>query len=336
MEHVAIDIGGRLSQICVRAADGTVLEEKRVGTTEVPKYLGRRPMSRVVLETCTEAFRLADAALELGHEVRVVPGSLVRSLGVGARGLKTDRRDARILSEVSTRINLPSVHIPSATSRRQKAESGMRDALVATRTKLINTVRAWLRAQGIRVGCARREYLPTRVREACKGGVPGFVEHQLVAIEQLSAHIHEADCELEREAKTSDVCRRLMTVPGVGPVTAIRFVATLDDATRFPTAHHVESYLGLVPGENSSSDRIRRTAITKAGSTALRRVLVQAAWCARRSKGVHPMVLWAQEVQKRRGKFVAALALARKIAGILFAIWRDGTIYQSARAATLH
>jgi transposase len=116
-------------------------------------------------------------------------------------------------------------------------------------------------------------------------------------------------------------------VPGVGPVTAIRFVAALDESKRFTTVAQVQSYLGLTPGENSSSDRKRRTGITKAGPPAVRAALVQAAWAARRSRDRHPMVTWSLEVEKRRGKHVAILALARKLSTILFAIWRDGTFY---------
>jgi hypothetical protein len=160
VEHVGIDLGARLSQVCVRSPEGTVLEERRVETAELQKYLLGRPTSRVVVETCTEAFKVADEALELGHEVRVVPASLVRSLGVGARRLKTDRRDAQVLSEVSARIELPSVHIPSTRSRTRKSENGMREALVEARTKLINTVRAWMRGQGKRVGTGQAESLP--------------------------------------------------------------------------------------------------------------------------------------------------------------------------------
>jgi hypothetical protein len=111
MDHIAIDLGGLESQICVRGPDGQVLEEVRQRTARLGSYLKKRPPARVILETCAEAFRVADAALELGHEVRVVPATLVGSLGVGSRGVKTDRRDAQILSEVSTRIDLPSVHI---------------------------------------------------------------------------------------------------------------------------------------------------------------------------------------------------------------------------------
>jgi hypothetical protein len=84
----------------------------------------------VVVETCAEAFCVADAARQLGHETRVVPATLVKTLGVGARRLKTDQRDARALSEVSCRIDLPSVHIPTTESRDRKTMCGMREALV--------------------------------------------------------------------------------------------------------------------------------------------------------------------------------------------------------------
>jgi transposase len=119
MEHLAIDLGGKESQICVRRSDGQIVEERRCRTATLPAYLATRPWSRVVVETCSEAFGIADAAPGLGHEVRVVPGTLVRSLGVGARRVKTDRHDAQVLSQVSSRIDLPSVYVP--VGRRESA-----------------------------------------------------------------------------------------------------------------------------------------------------------------------------------------------------------------------
>jgi transposase len=328
MEHLALDLGGRESQVCIRSADGQVLLESRVPTAHLGKVLQKRPPSRVVMETCAEAFRIADRARELGHQVRVVPAGLVRTLGVGARGVKTDVRDARVLSEVSTRIDLPSVHIPTQESRERKSLCGMRDALVSSRTQQINTVRGWMRGQMIRVRSGKAETFPSRAREALsQQQTPSYVQRQLRSIDELTAHILEADKELEALAKKDPTCPRLMTVPGVGPVTAIRFVAALDQSERFSSVAQVQSYLGLTPGENSSSDRTRRTGITKAGPAALRASLVQAAWAARRTRGNHPMLTWVAEVEKRRGKNVAIVALARKLSAILFAIWRDGTFY---------
>jgi transposase len=113
----------------VRSSDGKIVEEKRLDTARLKEFLEKKEKSRVIVETCAEAFGVADVALELGHEARVVDATLVRTLGVGARRTKTDQRDAQILSEVSCRIDLPSVHIPSEVSRRRKTLCGMREAL---------------------------------------------------------------------------------------------------------------------------------------------------------------------------------------------------------------
>lgn len=338
MNHVAIDLGSRESQICVRSADGTVLTEDRWPTRSLGKYLAKLPASRVVMETCAEAFQVADVAQESGHEVVVVPGMLVRALGVGARGLKNDVRDARNLSEASCRMaKLPSVHIPSARSRELKTVCGMRDALVGARTKVLNTVRGWLRAQALgrpSAGCVLT--FPRRIKallEKHHRPLPGFVARQLATIDHLTEQVVQADRELEQDAKSDPVCRRLMSVPGVGPVTALRFLAAIDEIKRFTNAHSVRSYLGLTPGENSSSERQRTTSITKAGAKHLRWCLVQAAWTARRTRKDDPMSLWAKQIEIRRGKAIATVALASKIAGILFALWRDGNSYQASRSA---
>lgn len=329
MDHVAIDWGAKESQICVRSPDETILETRRVRTAQLGEYLARRPPSRVILETCTQAFSIADQARSLGHEVRVVPATLAPALGVGARRTKTDRRDAEALSSASCRIDLPSVHIPSAESRARKQLLASRDALVRTRTLLINSVRAYLRSDG-RSLRATPCTLAGRLR-ASGWPLPVHVESLLVMLDAVNAELKRLTREVVELAHHDAVCIRLMTVPGVGPITALRFRAVLDDVSRFCSAHQVESYLGLVPGQRSSSQSVHRLGITKAGSGPLRACLIQAAWCARRCRVIPPMVAWSLEVEKRRGKFVAVVALARKIAGVLFALWRDGTEFDPMR-----
>lgn len=332
MKHVAIDLGGRESQICIRDSDGTIVEERRYQTRLLPRLMKGWEPRRVIVETSAEAFAIADAALTSGHEVRVVPATLVKTLGVGDRGMKTDKRDARKLSEVSCRIDLPSVHVPSELSRRLKSVCGNREELIECRTKLINNARGWLRTQLWRVRTGVTSTFPVRVREhsaTTEQLLPDYIERTLTLIEAITIQIRVADNELEGIAKTHPICQRLMTVPGVGPVTSIRFLAAIDDVTRFRNAHALQSYIGLTPGEHSSSDSERRTGITKAGPTKLRRTLVQAAWCGIRSRSEDPMLRWARELATRKHKFIAVVALARKLAGILFAIWRDGTTYRT-------
>jgi len=230
------------------------------------------------------------------------------------------------------------VHVPEPRSQARKGECALREALVTTRTKLVNTVRGWLRGQA--AGPLRRctpPTLPARVRAhlAAHGQVvPDAVERVLHVIEALTGQIRAADAALTALAQEDAVCRRLMTVPGVGPVTAVRFAAAVDDVQRFPRASAVQSYLGLVPGEDSSAERRRITGITKAGPSRVRWTLIQAAWCVRRLRPQDPAVQWARRVESRRGRPVAAVALARKLAGILYALWRDGTVYDPQYPAT--
>jgi transposase len=329
MEHLAIDWGGRESQICARSSDETIVDGRRIRTANLGKYLAQRPPSRVIIEASTQAFSIADQARALGHEVRVVPATLAPTLGIGQRRTKNDRRDAETLSRVSCRIDLPSVHIPSKQSRDTKAICASREALIRSRTLLINSIKAWLRSDG-RTVTGTPEYFPQRMRVAIDA-LPPHIEQLLAVLDTINAQLKKADREIRSLARNDSICRRLMTAPGVGPVTAVLFKAVLDDISRFKSAHLVESYLGLVPGERSSSDRQHRLGITKAGSTRLRWLLIQAAWCARRCRKVPPIVEWSLEVEKRRGKHVAAVAFARKLAGVMFAMWRDGTEFDAMR-----
>jgi transposase len=340
MDHVAIDLGGRESQICIRSKDGQIVEEDRRATRSLGRYLVTRAPSRVVMETCAEAFAVAEKAREAGHDVVVVPSMLVRSLGVGHRGIKTDVRDARNLSEASCRMErLPSVHLPSKESRNRKAMCSVREALIQVRTKLINSIRGWTRSQGL--GTVRSGSPTTfskRVRELVEAQsqkIPSYVERTLISLACLNGQIAEADDELEEIAKTDPTCKLMMTAPGVGPISALRFVAAVDRVDRFPNAHRIESYIGLTPGEKSSSDKKQRTGLTKAGAVKVRWVFIQAAWAARRYYKDDPVVQWSLEVEKRRGKHVAVAALARKLVGMLYAMWRDQRPYdRSYRSRT--
>lgn len=338
MEHVGIDLGGKESQVCRRSADGTILEEVRLLTSRLPSYVRTLAPCRVILETCAEAFWVADVAKEAGHDVRVVPAAQVRALGVGARGLKTDLRDARALSLASCRVDLPGVHVRSALARERAAACGLRQALVRSRVQLVNAVRGQARTRPDPLPRANPESFPQRVRghlEKTQKEVSPDVERVLRAVETLNEQIREGDRALKERAEADETCRRLMSIPGVGPVTALRFSAVVDEVSRFGGAHAVEAYLGLTPGERSSGSRRRRTGITKAGPAELRWTLVQAAWSLARSKPQDPMTRWARGIAERRGWKIAITALARKLAGVLFALWRDGSVYKPRPAPEL-
>lgn len=339
MNHVAVDLGSKQSQLCVRSQDGRISQEVRVKNSDLGKAFGVLEKSRVVLESCSEAFAVADLAIAAAHEVNIVPAGLARSLGVGQRGVKTDKKDAQNLSLASCRMEtLPKVHLPSVEARELRALLTSRSELVGTRTALTNTVRGWMRTQLLSSPPRTRvDNFPERIRVAALNfprGLPIHIERLLKVIELLNGQIQEADKELEQLASRDEVCRRLMSVPGVGPVTSTTFRSTVDDVSRFKTSHAVASYLGLTPGENSSGEKKQRTGITRAGAVRVRTALVQAAWSAWRSRPADPMVNWARGVAQRRPRQVAIVALARKMAGILFALWRDGSEYEPMKSST--
>ena len=200
-------------------------------------YLARRPTSRVIVETCAEAFGVADAATELGHETRVVPATLVKTLGVGARRHEdgSARRSGAERGVVPNRSAVGHIPKPSRESGRRCAGCAMR--WWAHERRSINTVRGWLRGQGRRI---EREVAAhsTASRDRLAGTAADYVERQLLVIDVLT----DADRRGRRRAGELGRGRRdlsrLMTVPGVGPLTALRFVAAIDDVifTCRPTA----------------------------------------------------------------------------------------------------
>jgi transposase len=337
MEHIAIDLGSRESQICVRSERGDILDERRYLTPDLKSYLAKRaPGARVLLESSAEAFTVADWARQCRHEAHVVPSSLVRALGVGERGLKNDQRDARKLSEMDCRIQVPSIHIPSQMHREHQARVTARAALVEVRTKLVNTVRSFLRMKAMPQVRATPNTLAKNIRLVLlktPDGVPDFIELLLVSIEGLNAQIEKADEALEQVADSDPVCKLLRTMPGVGVVTSVSFAAAIDDVSRFDSSAKVASYLGLTPGERTTGFKPRATGLTKAGSTRVRWTLNQAAWTLVRTRPDDPMVKWFQDVAGRRGKKVAITALCRKMSGVLFAMWRNQTPYNPTKAA---
>src|SRR5215207_6344218 len=147
----------------------------------------------------------------------------------------------------------------------------------------------------------------------------------------LNEQIKAADEQLARLVKEDEVVARLCTAPGVGPETATSFVSTLDEASRFAGPKQARAYLGLVPSERSSGERQQRGHISKAGPGRARRMLVEAAWTVLRRRSTANAALheWGARIAARRGARVAVVALARKLAGILYAMWRDGTKFEA-------
>lgn len=210
-----------------------------------------------------------------------------------------------------------------------RRQLNIRRALVETRAQYAMTIRGLAREQGCSLRSCDTEQFVANVRKAkLSEGVRTTIEPLVAMLGLLEVQLAAVEQRLEELCATEPVVAQLMTVPGVGPVVAACFVSVIDEARRFRTAHQVESYLGLVPSEDTTGGKRRLGTITKQGNSYLRAVLVQAAWALLRKPGrTDPLQCWALAIAERRGKRIAVIALARRLSGVLWAMWRDGTVY---------
>ena len=335
MDHVGMDVGKRESQIAVITEAGELIEKRiRTERERLVEFFKSRPHSRI--EDSRGGFDewVARVLEDLGHEVVVADPNYAPMYAQRSRRVKTDKRDAQALAEACRLGAYRPAHRTSEEQRHVRAVLGVRDKLVRTRAGLVTLVQALLSGEGIRVPTGSSECFEMRLEKLdLAEHLRAEIAPLLALLGPLSEQIERLDEQLSALAVKDERVKRLLTMPQIGPVTAVSFVATLDDAGRFRGAHQEEAYLGLVPREWSSSEVQRRGRITKAGNARMRWLLVEAAWrVATHKKRPDTLALrgWADRIARRRGKRVAIVALARKLSGILYAMWRDGTVYDPA------
>jgi len=331
MEYIGIDVHKNESQVCLVTGDGEILE-RRIATRrdKFAELLGVRSPARIVIEASTESEWVARCLEELGHEVIVADPNFSPMYATRSRRVKTDRRDAQALMDACRLGAFRAAHRTSEPQRDVRARLTARDALVRTRTRLILVLRALYRREGLRIRSGEAATFATRLREVdAPANLLELRDQLLRVLLAVNEELSRLDVRFRDLAQSDATVRRLTTIPGVGPITAAAFVSILDSVDRFERAHEVEAYLGLVPSEASSGERRQRGGVTKAGNGRMRWLLVESAWIIMRSRREDTRHLreWAERITLRRGRKIAALALARRIAGILFAMWRDGTSY---------
>jgi len=315
--------------------DGELME--RAVRTERERFaiaLKAHRGARVLLEAGTESEWVARSLEQLGHEVIVADPNYAPMYARRQRTVKTNRRDARALAEACRLGAYRPAHRTSDPQRRVRARIAVREALVRTRSRYVVLIGSLLRQEGLHLPGGAPETFLTRLQTVT---VPEPLQQaiapMLPVLETLHEQIRKADRELEALSRTDPRVRRLRTTPGIGPVTAATFVATVDRVDRFAGPHQLEAYLGLVPREDSTGDHCRRGPITKAGNTRLRWLLIEAAWSIVNYPRSETASLraWTLRLAVRRGRPRAVVALARRLAGILFAMMRDESVYDPKR-----
>lgn len=328
MLHVGVDLHKQYSQVSTLDQRGEIREERieHEGGAMEGFLQGLEPGSRIAVEATGSWWWFVDLAESYGHEV--VLSNPKQTKAIASARLKNDRVDAERLAGLLAADLLPSVWIPPAPLRQAKEVLRHRALLVRMRRGLRNHLGALLGKRRLR---APKGSLWSRKGETYLAGVALNPEadqirrESLAQLKQLDGLIGGWDQELGRRVKDDPLLQRLMTVPGVGAQTALAFRTFVGEVSRFPDAKKVASYFGLAPRERSSGGRQRFGHISKEGDRLMRHLLIEAALRASRRPG--PLREFYRRMVHRQGKAKARVAVARKLAEILYQLWKRGLDY---------
>jgi transposase len=332
MKKVGMDVGKKQSDCCVFDESGKIVERFQVRTrrTALSKVFANREKRLIGIESCRDAGWMYEHLTGLGHEVVVLDTTRSRSIGIGEGRRKSDRRDAEAIGRALVSGVAKPAHVLSRKRRALRDVLWGRDKLVATRTRFITMLRGQFQGRGQETPRCSAEKFADRLRSS---GLPEVedpaVQSMLRILDAVDAEVAVLDRHVAGLAKQEESFERLCSVPGVGPITALAFIAAVDNAERFPNAHAVEGYLGFGTSEYSTGGKRRTGRITKCGNPMGRRMLVMAAQNMLKgsSNDDDPLVVWARQVESRREKKRAVVGLARRLAGVLWAMTVDGTFY---------
>ena len=342
-EYVGMDVSLEEVSICVLNEDGRVIVRGATPTDPaaivafVAEYAPE--VVRIVHESGQISTWLTRALRSLGAPVICIDARLAHK-ALSARPNKSDKADAEGLAHLARSGWYQEVHVKSEVSDRLRTLIGARDRLLRIRKDIEGQVRGVLKTYGIRLAPVTSARNRAGFREQVQAVVEGDPVLEVVAASFIV--VHEAVCtecaaleeELVALARGSALARRLMTVPGVGPIVALSFIATIDDAARFGKSSQVGAYLGLTPRRYQSGEVDHSGRISKCGDAAMRALLVEAAsTLIAKVKRFSPLKAWAIRLAARKGFKKAAVATARKLAVILHRMWCDGTTFAWKREA---
>jgi len=283
----------------------------------------------VAMEACASAHHWAREIAKQGHQVRLLPPSLVKPYVV--RGKKNDSADASAIREALGRPNIHFVPIKTEEQQGVLALHDVREMLIGQRTCMINAVRAHFSEYGTVVPRGRHNVADLiELTKALPSTARSAVNLLFRSIDDIDLDIEEVEAELMAFHKTSPQSQNVASIPGIGPITATLIVAKVGDVARFSNGRRLASWLGLVPRQNSSGGKEKLGHITKAGDRAIRKALFLGAlsmvWRAKSGT-------WAARLADRKPARVAAIAMANKLARAVWCVLSRGSAWQAEAPA---
>lgn len=329
---VAVDLAKHVFQVHGCDASGRVIVAKALRRKDVLPFFASLGPCLIGMEACGSAHHWGRELMALGHDVKLIPPVYVKPF---VKRQKNDRNDAAAIHEALFRPGLRFVAVRSIDNQAMLMGHKVREMLVQQRTQLFNGLRGHLAEIGVIAaqGACNMRVLGALIHEG-HPDIPDVVRHSLMPlvtqIEHLDCAIRAIDGDIADQAKADPVANRLMTIPGIGPVTASALVATVGDPSSFSGPREFAAFLGLVPRQHSSGGKERLGRITKMGNGYLRKLLVVGAHAVLVHQAKHndPLRAWARKLLETKPFKLVAVACANKLARMAFALMSQNTRYR--------
>lgn len=323
--YLAIDVAKNVFQLHGAAADGSLVFRRRLTREQLSAFVVQLPPCDIAMEACASAHHWARQFTAMGHRVRLISPQFVKPF---VKGNKNDGNDAEAICEAMQRPNMRFVPIKTVEQQDIQSLHRIRTRLVNERTGLVCQIRGILAERGIvfakSITRARREF-PVIAQDLNNPLTPTLRMMMGELIEELRVldeRIRTMDRHIDAVFRANEACQRIARIEGVGPKTATAFVAAVGDPAEFKNGRHFAAWLGLVPRQHSSGDRFQLMGISKRGDKYLRTLLVHGAravlWTAPK-KNDHKHQ-WALQLAARRGAAKAIVAIANKMARVIWVL----------------
>ena len=334
---VGLDIAKSIFQAHGADAAGEVVFRKKLGRGRLLAFFADLPPCVVALEACAGAHHWGRELARLGHTVRLIPPAYVKPF---VKRQKNDMADAEAICEAAQRPTMRFVPVKSEQQQASGVVFRARDLLVRQRTQIINALRSHMAEYGYVTakGVSHVQRLIERI-EDLQSDLPSAARATLQVMVQMLRTLDEQivvlDAEIARRAKEDPVARRLLTIPGIGPVTAAAIVALAPSPETFRCGRDFSAWLGLTPRQHSSGGKERLGKITKMGERTLRRLLIIGASAVTKQASLRgaPAGSWLAQMLGRKPKMLVTVAMANKSARIVWALLSKGGVYRAPAVA---
>jgi transposase len=339
---LGIDLGKNSCSLVGLDEAGAVIKRRRIRPENIPAFTKSMPACVVAMEACCGAHHLGRLLAVQGHIVRLMSPEYVRPY---VKAQKNDERDAEAIAEAASRPTMRFVELKSEEQLDMQTLHRARDRLVGERTALINHLRAVLLERGVTVAQGRRkleQHLTEMMLDAgadttLSPRMRRLIEDMRAEWLELDQRIAAFDNEFAACARSDADARRLATIPGIGVLNATALVAAIGNGETFARGRDLAAWLGLVPRQVTTGGKPRLVGITKRGNKYLRKLLIHGA------RSVLPMLAasatplggWLQGLLMRMHKNAAVVALANKLARIVWVVLRRGAVFDAAAASSV-